>query len=565
MRLGQVLASFLVALAVGPAGAAPVPVDWWSTHALATVFRDTPAPLGPAAPVRLSVPRGETLGAQVVLVPRVAGVRLLGVRFEPLLQVGGRGRLEPGGCACAYEVYRTLASNGRYLPPEERLRTAPADFPDQLAETPPAAPLRPGENQPVWVQVAVPPGLPAGEYRGRLQVDTSAGPVPVPLEVQVPAVDFPARTRLKITNEIQKSGIEWQYKAWAGQERFWQILGKIAVLVARHHQNGIFVPVDLVQARRGADGTLSWDFSLFDRWVETFLAQGLERIEVSHLMAREVDQWDCKTFVPKQLTLAPSPGPGPAPGPASVPVDQLLPVLAAHLKARGWDRITQLHVGDEPIPANLDSWHQQAARVRQLAPGLRRMDAIQAPVAPGDLEVMVPILDYLDKNRARFDQLIDQGQEVWFYTAWLPQGRYPNRLVDMPLLKTRILHWLNYATRTRGYLHWGLNYWRGLYDKQAPGDNWIIWPEADSVTSSLRFEAMREGIEDYELLCMLEDAARARGGQGFDARGWVMDRFVKPVVQGIQDYTRDPDALLAARDRVVAALEAAGKGTLKLR
>ncbi|WP_286879747.1 DUF4091 domain-containing protein, partial [Proteiniphilum sp. UBA7639] len=36
------------------------------------------------------------------------------------------------------------------------------------------------------------------------------------------------------------------------------------------------------------------------------------------------------------------------------------------------------------------------------------------------------------------------------------------------------------------------------------GDSWIIYPQGDKLLSSIRFEAMRDGIVDYELFKMLE-------------------------------------------------------------
>jgi hypothetical protein len=48
--------------------------------------------------------------------------------------------------------------------------------------------------------------------------------------------------------------------------------------------------------------------------------------------------------------------------------------------------------------------------------------------------------------RDHFDvQLMDLGGEVWFYTCLFPNKRYPNRLIDYPLLKVRLLHWLDFV------------------------------------------------------------------------------------------------------------------------
>jgi hypothetical protein len=132
-------------------------------------------------------------------------------------------------------------------------------------------------------------------------------------------------------------------------------------------------------------------------------------------------------------------------------------------------------------------------------------------------------------------------------------------MVDYPLLKTRILHWLNYTTNTTGYLHWALNQWHvASFDTLSPGDNWIIWPGKLTPRSSIRFEAMRAGIEDYAYLTQLEqsarDAAKRKNVEGFDARQWTLS-YVKHVAPTLQDYTREPLVLLSTRERIARAIE----------
>jgi hypothetical protein len=114
-------------------------------------------------------------------------------------------------------------------------------------------------------------------------------------------------------------------------------------------------------------------------------------------------------------------------------------------------------------------------------------------------------------------------------------------------------------TGTTGYLHWGFNFWDVPFYQFAPGDNYIVYPGKDAPRSSLRYEAMREGIEDHEYLCLLEDAARAAAKKlrigGFDARQWTA-RYLHRVARGFQDYTRDPSVLLATRNAIAKAIVA---------
>jgi hypothetical protein len=121
------------------------------------------------------------------------------------------------------------------------------------------------------------------------------------------------------------------------------------------------------------------------------------------------------------------------------------------------------------------------------------------------------------KWEGTYKQLVESGKEVWHYSAMGYQSEnYANRFLEQPLIQTRLLHWINYRYNVKGYLHWGLNSWRndtipiqGQCEKMDWGNNpagdcWIIYPTYSKLHSSIRLEAMRDGIHDYELLKLLE-------------------------------------------------------------
>jgi hypothetical protein len=130
----------------------------------------------------------------------------------------------------------------------------------------------------------------------------------------------------------------------------------------------------------------------------------------------------------------------------------------------------------------------------------------------------VPQLNFLKDDFAFYQDQQKKGKEVWFYTCLGPQGNFANRFIEQPLIKTRILHWINYRYGITGYLHWGLNHWRPHHNNPftmttdmnyagntlPSGDMNIVYPREGRLLSSIRLEAMRDGICDYELLKMLE-------------------------------------------------------------
>jgi hypothetical protein len=135
-----------------------------------------------------------------------------------------------------------------------------------------------------------------------------------------------------------------------------------------------------------------------------------------------------------------------------------------------------------------------------------------------------------------------------------PTGRYPNRFLDFSLLKTRILHWINWRYRLTGYLHWGLNYWTDhpfeddrLQPSFPAGDSWIVYPGEDGPIDSIRWEQMREGIQDFELLRLLAQ----RAGDPAQA-----DDICSKLVPDPVTYSRAIGDLRAARREVIQGLVA---------
>jgi hypothetical protein len=70
---------------------------------------------------------------------------------------------------------------------------------------------------------------------------------------------------------------------------------------------------------------------------------------------------------------------------------------------------------------------------------------------------------------------------------------------------------------------------------------------------------MREGIEDYEYLCLLEDAAAPAAKRlrltDFDAKAWAKG-YTRLAAPDYTNYTRDAEKLYKVRDAVAQAIEA---------
>jgi hypothetical protein len=195
---------------------------------------------------------------------------------------------------------------------------------------------------------------------------------------------------------------------------------------------------------------------------------------------------------------------------------QFLPALQDHLaKLKVLDRYVQ-HVADEPLDTNAESYIAISKLVKKYAPRLRILDAAYTTKLIGAIDIWVPHLDTLHHNYDFFKQRQAAGDEVWYYTCVAAQGEYANRFMEQPLIKTRLLHWINARYGVTGYLHWAYNAWTAdpftdPVDERPglllpAGESWIVYPGGKTgVIDSIRFEAMRDGIADHELLAQLSE------------------------------------------------------------
>jgi hypothetical protein len=385
-------------------------------------------------------------------------------------------------------------------------------FPDPLLEDG-SINVAANENQPVWITV---PARGPGVMRGTLTLRWSGGTASRSFTVQVHPVTM-KKPRLWITN-WWGYGAEWismlaGHKVEPYSDEYWKLIREIARFMAQYHQNMVLVPpLDFVQMTQN-NGTWKFDFSRFDKVVRTFIEAGVVgRIEGGHFGWRISETpWD-SPFVVRVPGSTEQPATNAA---ARAFYGQFLPALNRHLKDRGWDKIYWQHLADEPVDGNAASYRQIVDMLHEFAPGMRVIEATQGREFVGAVNIWVPILDHLHKNYDFFRQRQKAGDEVWTYTCCGPGAPYANRFIEQQLLKPRLLHWINFRYGVTGYLHWGFDHWeRGHspFDETTfrwpAGDQWIVYPHAGKLLSSIRLEAMRDGINDHELLSMLSEKNR---------------------------------------------------------
>jgi hypothetical protein len=433
------------------------------------------------------------------------------------------------------------------------IRAAPARFPDYLAEDRHIS-LKRNEYGAVYLTVRVPPDAEEGNYAANLTIRSDQGGASLPLRLRVYPLTLPDERHLMVTEWHTTS----KFRQFHGidssdSEQFYEMLGLYAQNMAEHRQNVFRVSLGLIESSLSEDGKLQFDFSRFDKWADVFWNTGrMDLLETGFVARFGEGGWSSNEIVLREFRVRSANGTATMPGEEFLP--QFLPALENHLREEGWLDKTVFHIADEPSNHNVMSWREASQFVHRHAPSLRRIDAIETPHCFDRLEIWVPKLDYLDTWYDVYQKAQDQGNELWFYTVGIFQrGSHPNKTVDVPLIESRILHWLNYRFGLKGYLHWGFNHWTDD-PFEDPGRH-----RGDGLLCSLRWEQMRNGIQDYEYFWMLEDKIRTMKA-GLSERLSMIDpslrgvEIASQVVMTMSDYNKEPQALYAAKRQIIDEL-----------
>jgi hypothetical protein len=289
----------------------------------------------------------------------------------------------------------------------------------------------------------------------------------------------------------------------------------------------------------------------------------MDYIETGFLALRGEKGWRDTNFRWKEFTVKKSETGEVVTLPGKEIIPSLVSAFEAHLRQKGWLNKTWFHVQDEPAVHNALSWIEFSGFIHQYGPDLTRMDAIETTYLLNDIEIAVPKLDHFATWFDLYSKWQQKGNELWFYTVGIYQGSlFPNKTIDVPLMDCRIMHWLNYKYDATGYLHWGWNQWNENPYKDAGmhiGDGWHVYPSKDGVLNSLRWEEMRNGIQDYEYFWMLENKIKNLRDSLGSQFSWINPKqrgkeIAGFVVKGFAERTNDPQMVYNAKMKVIREL-----------
>ena len=276
--------------------------------------------------------------------------------------------------------------------------------------------------------------------------------------------------------------------------------------------------------------------------------------------------------------------------------------MCEHLDERGWLGKAYCYWKDEPTEQEYAFVNEGMDILGRHCPGLRRLLTEQPePGLFGHVDLWVPVLSHYDADDCRARQAA--GDEVWWYVCCGPHAPYPNNFVDHPALNHRIRFWMMKKYGVTGSLYWTTTWWYGKgHELRSPwthpmsispsggtwgnGDGMLLYPACrepgdapvlDGPVPSLRFEMLREGLEDREYFWLLEQGVtklEAALKQASDdkvlqcekALGMANRALGAPdrLIESLTSYTKDPADLYRERDTLADAIEAVNAALAKL-
>ena len=542
----------------------PAGATLWTTTTMDKVLREAAPPTSPGAAIEVFAAGNELEPFQLV-------VRADGDATATLAMTSFTG---PGTIA-APTIHRVGYVN--ITSPSDPSSILSGQIPDPLYPTTfgAAESLSAGENQPFWLTVRVPAGAAPGDYTATLTVTVGGASRDVPVKLHVFDFALPA--------EIGFDG-NWNtsFQALGGGES----LAKVRELKDFFHEHrlvpsGVAWPAGL-NYNGGieydcASGTFQGDSNPYD-----FSQLGPEYIDGEGWNGVGFPSFQIMQFV-NNSTPRPESFCGVDRGPDhfgsaayNAEWSKLLSAIDAYLVARGWQDKGYYYVQNEPQgPADYDVAAFLADLTKQAAPHLRiavseepRPEIAEHPMANGQsYDLWWADLSHFSPGYAKQRQAL--GEDVWWYFLYgdLPPHFNPIT-IDHPGIESRVAFWAAWKYRIKGFAYYSVTGWGGdpVNDPRPQGtnqngDGFLLYPpDNGKLVTSIRWELLREGAEDFEYLLLAAGGAMPKTPD----QAATCDISVASAVSSVTSYTRDASALKHLRDQLGLMLEGKVNGCPEL-
>lgn len=274
-----------------------------------------------------------------------------------------------------------------------------------------------------------------------------------------------------------------------------------------------------------------------------------------------------------------------------------LKTVQDHLEENGWLGKEYLYWADEPDYEHYKFVREGMEAIHEAAPKLTRFitENNPGPEIMDVTEIGCPVLYQVNPQNVK--EWTGNGRKFWSYLMCWPKEPHLNLFIDSYAINMRMWLWISYKYHLEGILIWKINQWDGANGAapegilqniwedpmtyksgygtpygSAPefgnGDGMLMYPPNRNPNTdkskfltgpvpSIRLEILRQGLEDYDYMIMLENCIneakpeqnklveKARKLLNFGSEIFVSDRV----------YSKDPEILMKYRNQMGELLE----------
>ena len=414
-----------------------------------------------------------------------------------------------------------------------------------------------GQNQPIWVDVHVPKDAAAGTYRGQLSVHARGGvSEQIPVALTVWAFTLPDGPTHK--NHFGGfSNVARSFNVERGSDKFREIEMRYCQAMAEHRINPP-IPSHLLPEVND-DGSLNVIPQRHEALKKFISELHVTDFEIPRVRFARLPS---STLKPDYKTIS---------LPNEEKTKRYYREFYKYLKDNGWEKRAYVYMLDEPnLRENYEQVLVLGRLVHEAVPQLKCLVVEQTypqdpswPDIDPAVDIWCPLWSFIDRDS--ISDKLAHGDEVWSYTALVQRSpRYhpqyeqvkdldpPYWHIDRPLTVYRVPTWINYQYGITGLLYWStvttvIEPWFNpafAHPRHYNGGGFLFYPGVpcgiDGPVAGMRVKNLRDGMEDYEYLALLEQRAGAKAAK----------EIVDIVAPNWWNFSKDGRQFLAAREKL---------------
>lgn len=468
-----------------------------------------------------------------------------------------------------------------YLNDDGYLRKRPGLYPDSLLEMKTnTIEVIPKIWHSIWITVDTKGEVPSGVYEINVIFECKDVKIVKKFGVKIINANLPKQETI-VANWFHADCLASVYKFKMYSEKHWKIIDNFMKCAIENGVNSIYTPIFSIPldtnpgAKRPAcqlvditldNGNYSFDFTKLKRWISIFKKYNGDYLAVSHLFS----QWGAK-FAPriiakvngknKEIFGWKTPNSDPE---YKKFLDVCLPEFIKVIKEEGIKDKVYFHLSDEPHLDTLSSYMTSKNVVNDLIKDFKIVEACSDPEIHLSGAVEYPVVhipnveEYTEKGITPFGM---------YFCCSTCYDDFPNRFIDMPSYRNRIMGVQMFKYEIQMLLHFGFNY----YFKRAStggtgevinpflatdagnaiqgGNGFVVYPGEDGKpVSSIRLDVTFGALQDIRTMKLLESYI------GHDEVVKIIEDLADMEIK-TNKYPKNSEFILELREKINAKIE----------